>query len=168
MTPHRRTSRVRHPLAVVFALTIMTAAWSSGEARTQDGLDRTLTIFTGLCPANYAGAASADECDDAPMMGVAFRVGRPYTDFFMTARTDDEGVVAFEITGLPLRGTIRVIEELPPQTARIVAYCIDQSGPPLQITYVAMPGNVPPIMVADVAVGETADVRCDWYNVALE
>ena len=102
------------------------------------------------------------------MPGVGFRVGRPYTDFFITAYTDAAGIVAFEIEGLPLRGTIRIIEELPPRTARIVAYCVDDAGAPLPLTYIAVPGNVPPIMVADLAVGETRDVACDWYNVAFE
>jgi hypothetical protein len=155
-------------LPIVFMMMIATAIWATGGASAQAGAGRTLTILAARCPANYVGAAAADECDDAPMPGVTFRAGRPSTDFFMTAATAAAGLVSFDITGLPLNGTIRVIQETPPRTARIVVYCVDQAGAPLQHTYVPMHGNVPPIMVADVAVGETGHAYCDWYNVALE
>ena len=68
----------------------------------QDYASRTLTIFAALCPAGYAGDSFADECGDTPAVGTRFRVGRPLTDFFTTALTDDEGVVNFAIAGLPL------------------------------------------------------------------
>lgn len=167
MTLQRRSGIFAGNLAVVMLIALSTSLWAIGGATAQDGAGRMLTILAARCPANYFGAAAADECDDAPMPGVGFRVGRPYTDFFMTAYTDAAGLVAFDITDLPLHGTIRLIEELPPQTARIVVYCVDQVGAPLPLTYVAVPGNVPPIVVADLAVGETGDVACDWYNVAF-
>jgi hypothetical protein len=168
MANQRRTGIVGSNLAAVIVMLFAVAIWPSGGATAQEGSSRTLTLLTARCPANYIGTASADECDNAPMPGVAFRVGRPYTDFFMTAYTDAAGLVVFDITDLPLHGTIRLIEELPPRTARIVVYCVDQAGTPLPVTYVPMHGNVPPVMVADLAVGETGDVFCDWYNVALE
>jgi hypothetical protein len=167
MMLERRTGVVAGKLAVVIMLVLTTMMWPAGGASAQDGVSRTLTLLAALCPPYYVGDASADECDNAPMPGVGFRVGRPYTDFFMTAYTDAAGLVAFDITELPLNGTIRLSEELPPRTARIVAYCVDQTGIPLPLTYVAVPSNVPPIMVADIAVGETGDVYCDWYNVAF-
>jgi hypothetical protein len=148
-------------VAMVLAITI----WLVPAVPAQDDAARTITILAARCPAGYMGDASADECDDAPMPGVAFRAGRPYTDFFLTARTDAAGIVAFEFAGLPYRGTLRVIEELPPGTARFVANCVDAAGTPLAITYEDFPENVPPIGVADVSVGDTGDVRCDWYNV---
>jgi hypothetical protein len=167
MMLQRRTGVVAGKLAAVLAMLLAAAIWPIGGTTAQGGASRTLTLLTARCPANYVGSASNDECDHAPMPGVGFQVGRPMTDFFITAYTDAAGLVAFDITGLPLNGTVRLIEELPPQTARIVAYCVDQAGTPLPLTYVAVPMNVPPIMVADVAVGETGDVYCDWYNVAF-
>jgi hypothetical protein len=166
MARHRRTANGRARVAVTIALSIM-IVWSAAGAA-QDEATRTLTLLAARCPATYVGDASADECDNAPMPGVAFRVGRPFTDFFMSAYTDASGLVVFDITNLPLHGIVRLMEELPPRTARIVAYCVDQAGAPLPLTYVAMPGNEPPIMVADVSVGETGDVYCDWYNVAFD
>lgn len=157
---------VRYNLAVCLAV-LATMIWTIADVSAQGGANRTLTILAAQCPASYVGTASADECDDAPMPGVAFRAGRPYTDFFMSAATDAAGLVAFDITGLPLRGTIRLMEETPPNTARVVVFCVDQTGTPLPITYVPMHGNVPPIMVADVSVGESGDAFCDWYNVAF-
>jgi hypothetical protein len=168
MARKRRTAVASCTLPIVFMMLIATAIWATGGASAQDGASRTLTILAARCPAYYVGAAAADECDDAPMPGVPFRAGRPFTDFYMAASTDAAGLVAFDITGLPVNGTIRVIQETPPRTARIVVYCVDQAGAPLQHTYVPMHGNVPPVMVADVAVGETGNAYCDWYNVALE
>ena len=110
---------------------------------------------------------SVDQCDGNPMPGVAFRAGRPYTDLFLTARTDEAGIVAFDIAGLPLNGTLRVIEELPSGTARFVAYCVDEAGAPLRIAYEDFPQNVPPIGVADVSVDHAGDVRCDLYTVPM-
>ena len=130
--------------------------WLAGDVTAQEGATRTLTILAARCPAGYAGDASADECDDTPMPAVTFRVGRPYTDFVITARTDDDGiVVVFDITDLPYRGTIRVIEDLPPGTARVVAFCVDDAGTPLAITDEPFPDNDPPIAAALVTVGET-------------
>ena len=43
--------------------------------------------------------------------------------------------------------------------------CVDEDGNPLQLTYEDFPENIPPIGVADVSVGETGDVRCDWYDI---
>ena len=96
---------------------------------------------------------------------MTFRVGRPSTDFVITARTDTDGIVAFEIMDLPYRGTIRVVEELPPQTTHVVACCVDGAGTPLSISSEPFPGNERLIRVAQLSVGATGDVRCDWYNV---
>jgi hypothetical protein len=82
----------------------------------------------------------------------------------LPGRTDSEGVVAFEIADLPYRGTIRIIEEFPPGTARVVAYCVDKAGTPLAITNEPVPKNDPPIVTALVTIREASDVRCDWYN----
>ncbi len=164
MTIERNMRRV--VLAVALTLSVGAAAlWPAAQVHAQDA-SRTLTILAARCPADYVGSASADECDHSPMPGVVFRVGRPSTDFFLTALTDATGLVSFDMTGLPLQGTIRVIEEEPPQTARIVVFCVDEAGTPLPVTYVPMHGNVPPVMVADIAVGESGDIACDWYHVA--
>jgi hypothetical protein len=156
-------SHWRQRLAVV--LLVCAAALSPHAATSQDGATRTLTILVARCPSGYSGDASADECDHAPMPGVTFRVGRPYTDFVITARTDDEGLVVFDIADLPLRGTIRVIEETPPGTARVVPYCVDDAGAPVPISDEPFPDNDPPIAAALVTVGDAGDIRCDWYNV---
>jgi hypothetical protein len=161
---HRRPGFLSSGLAIAVVMVLTAALWPTGEATAQDG-GRTLTIYKASCPAGYAGDASADECDATPVAGVPFRVGRPLTDFFTTARTDGEGLLVFDIEGLPLRGTIRIIEELAPGTARFVAYCVDEAGAPLAITYEDVPENVPPIGVADVSVGEVGNILCDWYNV---
>jgi hypothetical protein len=156
-------ARWRQCLAVVMTLT--SALGPAGKVTAQDEATRTLTILAARCPAVYAGDASADECDDTPMPDVTFRVGRPYTDFVITARTDDEGIVVFDIAGLPLRGTIRVIEEMPPGTARVVPYCVDDAGAPVPISDEPFPDNDPPIAATLVTVGDAGDIRCDWYNV---
>ena len=92
---------------------------------------------------------------------MTFRVGRPYTDFVITARTDTDGIVAFEIMDLPYRGTIRVVEDLPPATMHVVAYCVDDAGTPLSISNEPFPGNKPLIRAAQLSVGATGDVRCE-------
>lgn len=159
----QRAFAIGSAIAASAALLVATAF----EAPAQGPAQRTLTILAVACPPGYVGNATAYECADAPMPGVVFRAGRPLTDFFLTAPTDAAGLVTFDITDLPLDGTIRVIEEVPDRTARIVVSCVDQPGAPLPITYVPMHGNVPPIMVADIAAGETGNVACDWYNVRL-
>lgn len=153
----------RQRLAVV--LLVCAVALNSHAAASQDGATHTLTILAARCPAVYAGDASADECDDSPMPDVTFRVGRPYTDFVITARTDDAGVVVFDIAALPYRGTVRIIEELPPGMARVVPYCVDDAGTPVAISEEPFPDNDPPIAAALVTVGDAGDIRCDWYNV---
>ena len=153
----------RQRLAVV--LLVCAAALSPHAAASQDGATRTLTILTARCPAVYAGDASADECDDSPMPNVTFRVGRPFAHFVITARTDDAGVVMFDIAALPYRGTVRIFQELPTGTAHVVPYCIDDAGTPLTISEEPFPDNAPPIAAALVTVGDVGDIRCDWYNV---
>ncbi len=97
-----------------------------------------------------------------------FRVGRPFTDaFYEYVHTDAEGLVAFEFDGLPLDGTLRVIEELPSGTDRFVVFCVDETGSALDITYVDYSASNPNLGVADVAVGSAGDVACDWYNVPV-
>ena len=162
MTPGCR----RQSIAVVL-LMFAAALGSAGDLTAQDGASRTLTIFAARCPAGYAGDASADECDDSPMPDVTFRVGRPFTDFVVAGRTDDAGVVVFDIADLPLRGTIRVIEELPPGTARVVPYCVDDAGTPVTISHEPFPNNLPPIAAALVTVGDAGDIRCDRYSVSV-
>jgi hypothetical protein len=152
-------------LLVALALAGMVAIWPASGATAQDGARRTLTIYKAECPPGYVGEASADECDTSPVTGVPFRVGRPFTEAFTDyVPTDDEGLVAFEFDGLPLDGTLRVIEQIPANTERFVVYCVDGAGDPLSIAYPDDVGN-PDLGVADVAVGEAGDVACDWYNV---
>jgi hypothetical protein len=130
------------------------------------GEGRMLTIYKAECPAGYVGDASADECDSNPVPGVPFQVGRPFTDaFYENVPTDAEGLVTFEFDGLPLDGTLRVIESVPSGTERFVVYCVDESNAALDITYGDYSESNPDIGVADVAVGSDGDVRCDWYNV---
>jgi hypothetical protein len=139
-----------------------------GFIQSSIGTERTLTILTALCPAGYAGDASADECDANPMAGVSFRIGRPFTDAFSDyVPTNTEGLVAFEFDGLPLDGTLRIIEELPADTERFVVYCVDEAGNAFGITYPDYTETNPGLGVADVAVGEVGDVACDWYNVPV-
>ncbi len=127
---------------------------------------RTLTIYKAECPPGYTGHASGDECDANPVPGVPFRIGRPSTDaFYENVPTDAEGLVAFEFNGLPLDGTLRVIEELPADTEHFVVYCVDDSGDPLEIGYVDNTVSNPALGVVDLAVGEQGDVACDWCNV---
>jgi len=59
-----------------------------------------------------------------------------------------------------------VIEQLPAATTGFVAYCVDELGNPLGVTYADYSESNPSIGVADVAVGEAGNVACDWYNVA--
>ena len=150
----------------VIMMALVSALGLAGDVIAQGGVTRTLTILAARCPAGYAGDASADECDDTPMAAVNFRVGRPYTDFVITARTDDDGLVVFDITDLPYHGTIRVVEDLPPGIAGAVAFCVDDAGTPLALTEEPSPDNDPPITAALITVGETRNVHCDWYNVS--
>jgi hypothetical protein len=156
--------RWRLGLAVVLTVLAMVMQLSS-DVIAQDGAVRTLTILAARCPAGYAGDASADECDGSPMADVTFRVGRPYTDFVITGRTDIEGLVVFEIADLPFRGTIRIIEELPAGTDRTLASCVDDAGTPITVSDEPFPDHEPPIAAALVTVGDTGDIRCDWYNI---
>jgi hypothetical protein len=158
-------SRLRQSLGAM--LVLIAVMGPTGDMAAEDGASRTPTKFAGNCPAGYADDASVDECDDTPMRDVTFQVGRPFTDFVITGRTDSVGIVAFEIADLPYRGTIRVIEDLSPGTARVAASCIDDTGTPLNITDEPFPENDPPIAAALVTVGERGDVHCDWYNIPV-
>lgn len=155
--------RVRRVRLAVEAL-VLAVALASSPVTAQDDATRTLTIIAVGCSTGSSGDASGAPCESLPMSGVAFRAGRPFTDFVLTGRTDEAGKVAFDIAGLPSDGTIRVIEELPPRTERFLASCVDEAGAPLAITYENLPQNVPPIAAAYVTVGDTGDVRCEWYN----
>ncbi len=158
---HQRHGIAGAGLVLALALAVVAA----GGATAQDGASRTLTIYKAECWPGYEGDASANECDANPVPGIPFRVGRPFTDVFSEyIPTDAEGLVAFGFDGLPLDGTLRVIEQLPAGTEYFVAYCVDAAGAPLRIDYPDDVGN-PDLGVADVTVGETGDVRCDWYNV---
>jgi hypothetical protein len=158
-------SRWRQRLAVV--LVLIAAMWPTGELAAEDAASRTLAIFAVHCPAGFADDASVDECDEIRVRDVTFRVGRPYTVLVITGRTDSDGIVACDITGLPYRGMIRFIEELPFGTARVGASCVDEAEIPLPITDEPFPENDPPISAALVAARESGDVRCDWYNIPV-
>ena len=96
--------RVR--LAVVALVHVV--ALASSPVTAQDDAMRTLTIVAVACSTVSSGDASGSPCDGLPMLGVAFRAGRPFTDFVLTGRTDEAGMVAFDIAGLPSDGIIRV------------------------------------------------------------
>jgi hypothetical protein len=153
---------------LVVVMTLMSALGPAGKVAAHDEATRTLTILVARCAPGYAGDASAEECEETPMPGVTFRVGRPYSDFVITGRTDSEGIVAFGIAELPYRGTIRISEELPPGIAGAVVYCVDDAQTPLTITDEPVPDNDPPIASALVTVGETGDLRCDWYTIPIK
>ena len=74
-------------------------------------------------------------------------------------------MVVLEIADLPVRGTLRISEELAPGTARGVVHCVDESGNSLDISAEDVPNNDPPLAEVDVAVGEAGNVFCDWYTV---
>lgn len=155
-------------ISVVIAVVVMMTGLPTVETTAQGGASRTLTIYAAECPAGYTGNASADECDDNPIIGVPFRVGRPFTEaFYEDVPTNSQGLVSFEIGGLPLNGILRIIEQLPAGTERYVAYCVNEAGDPLGISYPDDVGNAA-LGVADVAVGEIGDIACDWYNVPAE
>lgn len=80
--------RWRQRLAVVL---LMCAVALSPHAASQEWATRMLTILAAHCPAGYADDASADECDDAPMPDVTFRVGRTSTDFEIRVAVSDAG-----------------------------------------------------------------------------
>lgn len=150
-------------VAAVMA-SLIGAAPPAGGATTQDGAGGTFTIYAAQCPAGYAGDASADQCDANPVAGVEFRIGLPGSDFYEFTPTDAGGLVAFEFGSVSPDGIVRVIERLPPDTERFVAYCVNNAGDPLDIIYRDNESD-PDIGVVDVAVGEVGDVACDWYNV---
>jgi hypothetical protein len=162
MTRQRRVRLVASSLAFVMVMALTAAMWPAGVTA-QDG-SRMLRVFSARCPADDAVDPTRGECDGTPNVDVVFHVGRPMTDFYITGRTNTAGIVAFPIEDLPLNGTIRLIQELPPGTARFVAFCFDEAGAPLAITYEDFPENEPPIGVAAVDVGEEGDARCDWYT----
>jgi len=161
LLPRRWALRCGGVLIALFGM-----APAIGGLTAPDDARRTLTVYAAECPAGYAGNASSDECDDNPAAGVSFRIGRPFTEAFTDyVPTDGEGLVYFGFAGLPLDGTLRMIEELPANTEHFVAFCVDELGTPLSITYADYSEGNPSIGVADVAVGEAGDVACDWYNV---
>lgn len=151
--------------AVVVALLLLVTAGLAAEATAQTAAGRTLTILAALCPVSYAGDASADECDGNPMAGVQFQVGQPFTDAFSGfVPTDVEGVVSFDINGLSLNGSLRIVESRPAGMERVVAYCVDAAGDPLSISYAGYSESNPSLGLVDVAVGGVGDVFCNWYN----
>lgn len=155
-------------IALVLIVGILSTLGPVGDLAAQNPSGRTLTILSAQCPPGYAGSASADECDNNPLPGVRFRVGRPFTDAFTDfASTSMEGLASFEFDGMPLNGTLRIVEEIPLGTDRIVVYCVDDAGSPLEITYVDYAQTSPDIGVVDVSVGVAGNVACDWYHVPV-
>lgn len=156
--------------AFVAAITITSVGTPSAVAAGQESTGasdagHTITLYAAACPPDYAGDASADECDADPVAGVPFRVGRPFSEAFTDyVTTGDDGQVVLRFDGLPANGALRVIGSLPIGTARFVAYCLDDAGTPLEVSYPGDVGN-PHLGVADVAVGSASDVLCDWYLV---
>ena len=165
MVRQQRTRLVASSLAFVMVMALTAAMWPAGGAAQDDS--RMLRVFSARCPADNAVDPTRGECDGTPSVDVVFHAGRPMTDFYITRRTNAAGIVAFPIEDLPLNGTIRLIQELPRGTARFVAFCFDEAGAPLAITYEDFPENEPPIGVAAVDVGEEGDARCDWYTAPL-
>lgn len=160
-----RSQASRVGATTVVVLVLLAVGWPTVEVDSQDSTGGSITIYKAECSSEYTGNASADECDDNPVAGIPFRVGRPYSEAFTwDVPTNDDGLVTFDITGLLLDGILRVIEILPTGTERFVAYCVDDTGTPLDISYPDDVGN-PALGVADVAVGDAGDVACDWYNV---
>ncbi len=163
---YRRTIAISSRIAFAVVVTLMEASHPTSGATAQDGAGRTLTIYTAECPVGYAGDASADECDDNPIAGVPFTVGRPNSDaFYEYVPTDAGGLVAFEFDGLPGDGILSIIEQAPGDTERFAVYCVDSTGAPLGITYKDYSESSPDIGAVDVVVGSQGDVACDWYNV---
>ena len=110
------SARTSRKTLVVTLMALITALWTSGDLIAQDDAPRTLTILALRCPDGYVGEIPAAACD-TPVGDVIFRVGRPLSDLVIIERTDAAGTVKFDIADLPLRGTVRLIEELPAPTA---------------------------------------------------
>lgn len=161
----RQQHRILNMLLIALLLAAVVSTWPLHSAFAQDNMTRTLTIFDAECPAGYMGSASADECDNSPAAGVLFRIGRPFTEAFTDfVPTDNDGLVTFGFGDASwLNGTLRVIEQLPTGTASFVAYCVDETGNSLRITYPAV-GDFN-LGVADIGAGKSGNVACDWYNV---
>lgn len=170
--------------AIVFDVSATNTAFSTGDPgftlRTLDGLiavplrtadeggDRTVTIYAAECLPGYTGDASADECDANPVTGAVFQLGSPITNSFTdSVTTGDEGLVVFQFDEMWSSGPIRIIEELPAGTERVVVYCVDDAGSELGITYVANTVSSPELAVVDVTVESEGDILCDWYNVPV-
>lgn len=162
-----RAGVVRGGLALAVTAALAALVPSVGGAATQDSGGRTITIYKAECPAGYAGDASADECDDNPVAGVLFTVGRPNSDaVYESVPTDAGGIVAFEFDGLQREdGVLSIIEQAPAGTERFAVYCVDPAGVPLDIAYEDAPVGSPSTGMVNVTVGGEGDVACDWYNV---
>jgi hypothetical protein len=127
---------------------------------------RTITIFSVFCPAEAVGDGSADTCEDNPIAGDLFQIGSPAsgaaTEF---VPTDESGLVSFEFDSLAAGDTLRVVQQPPPGAARFLAYCLDETGLRLGITYPTLPDPGFAMGAADIAVGESREVLCDWYSI---
>lgn len=158
------TEELARALTIVVLIALAGPVGPRDRVSAQDGEGRLLTILAALCPEGYVGNASADECDDSPISGVPFQIAIPFTEAITDpVLTDEEGLVSLPFEGMPMDGTLRVIESLPPGTERFVVYCVDDMGTELAVTYDST--SNPGLGVADIAVGDANAVFCDWYHV---
>ncbi|MBX7135071.1 MAG: hypothetical protein K1X67_20590 [Fimbriimonadaceae bacterium] len=126
---------------------------------------RRLTILSSLCPPGYVGGGDYySDCRSGHGIGLEFRMGLPNSDGFTEfVPTDEYGVVSFEIWAVGINDSIRIIEALPTGIVHTFPDCYSGSGEQLLVTMPDYSEN-PTIAVADVVIGQTGDVVCNWFN----
>jgi uncharacterized protein YkwD len=117
-----------------------------------------LTVYTALCPTDYAGIAYFADCYPTPGAGVEYLLSGPAFDGTVAATTGAEGFVFFE--GIDVAGRYSLQVQAPPDATDYVAGC-SFDGIDFPFAYGDLFGEIE----LDLATGD--DLRCDVYLIPL-
>jgi uncharacterized protein YkwD len=111
-----------------------------------------ITIYTAVCPTDYAGTAFFTDCFGTPGSGYTFSLSGP--DGAAEATSGPAGIAFFE--GLATAGSYTVTQLFPGDSVGRAIFC-GEADEALDVTLVESG------FVLDLTLDD--DVRCDWYVV---
>jgi hypothetical protein len=145
-------------LALAIALVAAVAPFAGARALAQaDNNLASITIYTAICPAGYAGDDLFGDCYDNPGGDIAYLLTGPAFPETVTTSSGASGLAAFE--GIDEPGEYLLQVDLPLAYADVAANCSDEFGEPFPVADESAVGGVGLDLTLD------DDLRCDFYLI---
>ena len=147
-------------LALALALAAAIAPFAAQRASAQaDNGEASITIYTAICPTDYAGTDFFGDCYNNPGADIDFLLSGPAFPDTVVATTGADGRTFFE--GIDVAGEYLLQPDVPGEFTDFVARCSDEAGADFPLGDASDVGGV----TLDLTLDD--DLRCDFYIIPL-